>query len=384
MIAKGNFERIGSDEAFYALDVPQIPRTQFRMLTHTDAVGKLFEVLGFDKQVGKMRVLGDVMLSAIGHRVVHGGEKFRESVLASPEVLKGVEEVSHFAPLHNPANLAGVRSCMELLPSVPNVLVFDTAFHASMPPKAYCYGIAREDAKKFGIRKYGFHGTSYSFVSKQVAQMFGKPLDEIKMVVAHLGNGASVTAIDKGKSLDTSMGLTPLEGLIMGTRSGDIDVAAAVILAKLKGLDMDGLVHYLNNSCGLKGMGGTGTEDMRVLCASAEGGSQDARSALDAYVHRIVKTIGGLVAVIGGVDAIAFTAGIGTKNATVREAVMAHFDYLGANIDKGLNNAPAITGEGRTGVAEISGKGAKVRTFVVATNEELEIALEVQELIEVD
>ena len=373
VLKKGEFERIGSDESFYSLDIPKVDATKHVAKTHTQAVAKLFKILG-----GRDK---SIKIDAIGHRMVHGGEKFQESTLVTQEVLAGVEAVSHFAPLHNPANLGGVRACMELLPDIPNVLVFDTSFHSTMEPKAYRYGIANEDYEKFGVRKYGFHGTSYTYVSREVAKLMNKPLADIKMIIAHIGNGASITAIDGGKSVDTSMGLTPLEGVIMGTRSGDIDVGAAVFLAKKKGLDLDGLVQYLNSKCGILGMGGTGTNDMRPLRAAVERGDEAATIAFDAYCHRIVKTIGGLVAVLNGVDAIVFTAGIGCNGPDERAKIMSHFDYIGAQIDPELNAQHSGVGEGRNKTGEITKEGARVRTFVIATNEELQIAREAERVL---
>jgi len=372
VIKKGEFERIGTPEhSFYSLDVPKVADTKFPAKNHTDAVAKVFKLLG-DKAK---------KIAAIGHRVVHGGEKFSDSILVTPEVIKGIEDVSHFAPLHNMANLSGVRACMELLPKIPNVAVFDTAFHSTMKPSAYRYGVANEDYEKFGVRKFGFHGSSYNFVSKEVAKMLNRPLGELRLVIAHIGNGASITAIDGGKSVDTSMGLTPLEGVIMGTRSGDIDVGAAVYLAKKRNLDMDGLVDYLNKKCGILGLSGTGSNDMRPLRAAICDGNETAITAFDAYCHRIVKTIGGLVAVLGGVDAIVWTAGIGTNGSDVREKVMLNFGYLGAKIDPELNNKHDGVGEGRNRTGEISAQDATVRTFVIATNEELQIAREAERVL---
>jgi len=373
VLKKGEFERIGSDEAFYSLDIPKVAETQCGTKTHTEAVEKLFELLC---EKGKKP-----LINAIGHRVVHGGAKFSDSVLVTKKVLEEVEAVSHFAPLHNPANLGGVRACMEILPKIPNVLVFDTSFHSTMKPAAFRYGIANEDYEKFGVRKYGFHGTSYAFVAKEAAKMLNRPLKNLKMVIAHIGNGASVAAVDGGKSVDTTMGLTPLEGVIMGTRAGDIDVAAAAYLAKRKELDFDGLVHYLNNQCGLLGMAGVGSNDMRPITKAMHEGNEVAKCAFDAYCHRIVKHIGGLVSVLGGVDAIVFTAGVGTNRSDMRERVMSHFEYLGAKIDPQLNNLHNGVGDGRNRTGEISAEGSAVRTLVIATNEELQIAREAEKVL---
>jgi len=363
--SKGNFEEIGQPHAFYEAKIRD-NKVEEKMLmpTHTHAVKKLFELLGDDMK----------SITAIGHRVVHGGERYKESVVACEENLLGVESVSHFAPLHNPANLSGVRACMEVLPNIPNVLVFDTSFHANMPAKSFMYAIPKEDYEKHGIRRYGFHGTSYAFVSKEVAKMMGKPIEKLKMVIAHIGNGASVCAVNGGVSIDTSMGLTPLEGLVMGTRSGDIDPGVVAYLSKVKDKSIDDIIKYLNGESGLKGLSGI-SNDMRMLHAQRESCS-DAQTAIDVLVHRIKKYIGAYTAILGGIDAIVFTGGVGTNDEYVREYVMRGFEYLGAEIDyKKSDNF----GKGKTG--EISKEGVKVRTFVVNTNEELEIAKEAVRLV---
>ncbi|MCL2587503.1 MAG: acetate kinase [Firmicutes bacterium] len=370
VLKKGEFERIGSDESFYSMDIPKVEETKYKAKTHTEAVAKLFELMGDLKDT----------VCAIGHRVVHGGAEFSGSVLVTERVLKGVEEVSHFAPLHNPANIGGVRACIELLPKIPNVLVFDTSFHSTMQPKAYRYGIANADYEKFGVRKYGFHGTSYAYVAREASKMMNRPLKDLKMIIAHIGNGASICAIDGGKSVDTSMGLTPLEGLIMGTRAGDIDTAAAVYLAKKKGLDFDGLVSYLNSECGMLGM--AGVNDMRPITTRVAEGEEQATIAFESYIHRITKHIGALVAVLGGVDAICWTAGVGTNRHDLREKVMSKFEFLGAKIDPELNILHNGIGEGRNRTGEISEEGSTVRTFVIATNEELQIAREAVKILE--
>lgn len=367
VVSKGNFEEIGQPHAFYGVKIRGGEEVEEKLImpTHTDAVRKLFELIGDDvKYVG-----------AIGHRVVHGGEKYKESVIVNDEVLQGVESVSHFAPLHNPANLSGVRACLEILPKIPNVLVFDTSFHANMPARSFMYAIPKEDYTKYGIRRYGFHGTSYSFVVKEVAKIMGKPVESLKMVVAHLGNGASICAIDGGKSMDTSMGLTPLEGLVMGTRSGDIDPAVISYLAKAKNKTVDEIIKYLNSESGLKGLSAVGSNDMRVL-HKAKADSQDAQTAIDVMVHRVKKYVGGYTAILGGIDALVFTGGVGTNDEYVREHVTAGLEYMGIVIDTKRNEN---FGKGKTG--EITGNGAKVRVFVVNTNEELEIAKEAVRLV---
>jgi len=364
--SKGTFEEVGQSHSFYEVVIRgNEVKEKFAMPTHTVAVKKLFELLGDDvKKVG-----------AIGHRVVHGGEKYKESIIATSEVLAGVESVSHFAPLHNPANLSGVRACMEVLPNVPNVLVFDTSFHSGMPAKSFLYAIPTEDYEKHGIRRYGFHGTSYSFVSKKVAEMMGKDIKNLKMVVAHIGNGASICAIDGGKSIDTSMGLTPLEGLVMGSRSGDIDPGAVAQIAKIKGFSIEETIKYLNGSSGLKGMGGTGSSDMRTVVAKKDE-CQNARNAIDVFVHRVKKYIGAYTAILGGVDALVLTGGVGTNDNYVRGEILSGLEFMGVQIDWTTNTE---LGKGKT--AELSAKESKVRTFVVNTNEELEIAKQAVKLV---
>jgi len=339
-----------------------------RITDHRDAVAEMFKILGKQE------------IHAIGHRVVHGGEKYSQPVIATEEILECVESVSHFAPLHNPKNLLGVRACMELLPDVPNILVFDTAFHATLPPSSYLYAIPWEDYEKHGIRRYGFHGTSYSYVSRTVAEMLGKPLEEVKMVVAHLGNGASVCAINGGRSVETSMGMTPLEGLEMGTRSGDIDAGAVAQIARVHNMDIDETVAYLNNKSGLQGI--SGISDMRDLRTAANEGNERAKAALDVFVHRLTKYIGGYVAILGGADAIVFTGGIGTNDCVLRAEVMKSFAHVGANIDDTLNKKYSNKHGTRNGTGEITASGSKMRTFVVCTNEELEIATQVRNVLE--
>ena len=371
-VTKGVFEEIGQSHSFYRYEsngkeTEDIP---FHVPSHLIAVAKMFELLGDQANT----------IKAIGHRVVHGGEKYRDSVIATEEIIKGVESVSGFAPLHNPANLLGVRACIETLPSVPNVLVFDTSFHSTIQPHAYLYAVPLCDYREHGIRRYGFHGTSYSYVAGKAAELIGKPLNQLKIVAMHLGGGASVCAIDRGKSADTSMGLTPLEGLVMGSRSGDIDVGAVHYLTKVKNLTIDEALAYLNNNCGLRGLSGVGS-DIRKIVAEAKNGSKDAQTTLDVYTHRLIKYIGGYITVMGGVDAIVWTGGIGTNNTYVRKAVMEKLEFMGIHIDQNENLKYNGQEGGRNMTGEISKKGSKVRTFVICTNEELEIALHAQRLV---
>ena len=365
VVCKVTFDAIGLDRSFYEFEQNGIETKKNEPIkSHEEAVKKLFELLGNETK----------QICGIGHRVVHGGEKYQKSVIATDEVLQGVEAVSHFAPLHNPKNLLGVRACMKIMPGVPNVLVFDTAFHSTLPQSSFHYATTHEDYEKHGIRRFGFHGTSYAYVSRKVAEMMGKPIEDLKMVIGHLGNGASICAIDGGKSVQTSMGLTPLEGVMMGTRSGDIDPAAAIAIGRARGLDYDGLLHYLNNECGLKGVSGV-TSDIRDVVASKKKNPR-AKLAYDIFVGRITKYYGAYIATLGGVDAIVYTAGIGTNQACIREAIADKLGFMGAKIDKKLNKSL-----GRNPTIEISRKGAKIRTFVVCTNEELEIAIETKKLV---
>ncbi|MCL2846875.1 MAG: acetate kinase [Firmicutes bacterium] len=373
VIASGVFESIGGENShyWYGYRGPE-QRTDVAIQTHKEAVKILLELLG--DQVKSIR--------AIGHRVVHGGEKYRASIIATPEVLAGVDSVSHFAPLHNPKNLMGVHACMSVFgPDIPNVLVFDTAFHGTIPNYAHLYAIPQCEYNDHGVRKYGFHGTSYAYVSRVAAQMYGKNPRDLKMVIAHLGNGASMCAINGGKSLDTSMGMTPLEGLIMGTRCGDIDPGAVAHLARAKELSADAMMAYLNNSCGLAGLSGMGTSDMRTITANRETDA-GAKLAFDAYVHRAVRYMGGYIAALGGVDAIVFTGGVGCNNIAVRRAIMEKLQFLGADINWGIGDKLNGTGDGRNGTAEISAPNARIRTFVITTNEELEIATEAKKLLD--
>jgi len=367
---KGVFERIGYPDAFYRHEHRgNEVRADVKASNHEEAAVKLFELLG--------DCIKDV--KAIGHRVVHGGEKYMASVVATEEVLKGVEGVSHFAPLHNPANLMGVRACMKVLPSVPNVLVFDTAFHSTLAPHVYRYAIPTDDYKQHGVRRYGFHGTSYSYCMRTAADLYGKKPEELRMVILHLGGGASICAVNKGKSVETSMGMTPLEGLIMGTRAGDIDAGVVAYLAKVKNQSAQEVVDYLNKSGGLKGL--TGDSDIRNVLAGMEKGCADNQLCYDAVCHRLTKYIGGYIAIMGGVDLIVWSGGIGTNNLHVRRDVMKNFKFIGAEIDNVINEKFHGDDGGRNMTGEISKKGSAVRTFVVATNEELEIALEAERLV---
>ncbi len=367
VLAKGLCERIGIDGRLtYQPAGGEKKLTDIPMPTHTQAVQSVIDALT-DENTGIVKSLADI--DAVGHRLVHGGEKFKESALVDDAMIAAMEDVNPLAPLHNPANLIGVEACRKLMKDTPMVGVFDTAFHQTMPEKAYLYGIPYKYYEKYGIRKYGFHGTSHSFVSKRLAELIGKPYDSSKLIVAHLGNGASICAVENGKSVDTSMGLSPLEGLIMGTRSGDIDPSAVEYLADKEGLDMKGVMNVLNKQSGVYGLSGDVSSDFRDLWKGVEEGNELCRKALEVFSYRVTKYIGGYVAAMNGVDAIAFTAGLGENDSGIREMIMENFGYLGIELD---NEANRIRGEEQC----ISTPSSKAAVWVVPTNEELAIARE--------
>lgn len=322
----------------------------------------------------KYGVISDLKeIDAIGHRVVHGGEKFASSVVINDEVMAAIEECNPLAPLHNPANLIGIRACQAIMPGVPNVAVFDTAFHQTMEPTAFMYGLPYECYEKYKVRRYGFHGTSHSFVSKRAIALAGLDPENSKVIVCHLGNGASVSAVKNGKSVDTSMGLTPLEGLVMGTRSGDIDPAIIEYLAHAMNKSLEEVMHILNKESGVYGLSGV-SSDFRDLEKAADEGNKKAQLAQDVFGYRVAKYIGAYTAAMNGVDAIAFTAGLGENNGVMRDYVCSFLGYLGVEIDKEKNG---IRGEETV----ISTPNSKVKVLVVPTNEELAIARETMELV---
>lgn len=342
------------------------------MPNHEVAVQMVLDELT-DADYGVIKDLSEI--DAVGHRVVHGGEKFTSSVVIDEEVIAGVEECNPLAPLHNPANLIGVRACQNLMPGVPNVAVFDTAFHQTMQPEAYMYGLPYEYYEKYKVRRYGFHGTSHSYVSKKAAEVMGKAYDEVKTIVCHLGNGASVSAVLNGKSVDTSMGLTPLEGLVMGTRSGDIDPAIMEFIAQKENLDIEGIMNVLNKKSGVFGLSGGISSDFRDLTGAMAEGDKKAKIALEVFAYRVAKYIGAYAAAMNGVDDIVFTAGIGENVSYVREQVCSYLGYLGVELDPDANEK--FRGE----QGEITKPGCKVRVFVIPTNEELAIARETLALV---
>ena len=373
VLAKGLCERIGIEgsQITYQPAGGEKEVTVSPMPTHTQAIQMVLDALT-NKKSGVIASLAEV--GAVGHRVVHGGEKFTSSTVITDEAMKAIEECNDLAPLHNPANLIGIRACQELMPNVPMVAVFDTAFHQTMPEEAYLYGLPYEYYEKYKVRRYGFHGTSHSFVSKRLVEYLGMDLDNSKVIVAHLGNGASISAVVNGKCVDTSMGLTPLEGLVMGTRSGDIDPAIMEYIAKKENLDIEGVMNVLNKKSGVQGMSGL-SSDFRDLQAGHEAGNELATNAIEVFSYRVAKYIGSYVAAMNGVDAIAFTAGIGENVSLVREKVMSYLGYLGITVDTEMNNA--THGE----EAVISTADSKVKVCVIPTNEELAIARETVALV---
>ena len=372
VLAKGLCERIGLDgRLVYQKAGCDKEITDADMPTHKQAIQMVLDAL-VNPNTGALKSLEEI--GAVGHRLVHGGEKFACSTVLNEEVLKVVEECSDLAPLHNPANLIGVRACQELMPGVPMVGVFDTAFHQTMPEKAYMYGLPYEYYDKYKVRRYGFHGTSHSFVSKRAAELVEKPYDQVKTIVCHLGNGASICAVENGKSVDTSMGLTPLEGLVMGTRSGDIDPAILEFISKKEGLDIAGLMNMLNKKSGVFGLSNNLSSDFRDLEEGADSGNNEARIALEVFAYRVAKYVGSYVAAMNGVDVIAFTAGIGENSGTVRSSVLKYLGYLGISVDEEANNK-------RGEEIAISTADSKVKVMVIPTNEELAIARETVALV---
>lgn len=368
VLAKGLCERIGIDGSMLTHqpgDGEKIKK-EVDMPNHTVAVKLVIEALT-DKEHGVIKDLKEI--DAVGHRMVHGGEEFAGSVVITEEVLAAVESCNDLAPLHNPANIIGVRSCQEIMPGVPMVGVFDTAFHQTMPKKAYLYGIPYEYYEKYKVRRYGFHGTSHDFVSKRTAEFLGKDRKDMKIIVCHLGNGASISAVKNGECVDTSMGLTPLEGLIMGTRSGDLDPAILEFICKKENISIEEMNTILNKKSGVLGLSGGISSDFRDLGQAAESGNEQAKVTLETYAYKVAKYIGSYVAAMNGVDAITFTAGVGENNISARAEICEYLGYLGIKIDNDKNN---VRGEETV----ITTDDSKVKVLVIPTNEELAIARE--------
>ncbi len=366
VMTSGGAERVGLDGAFVKVKLANGEKKTIMhdIPEHTEGVKFIFSLLT-DSEIGVIKDLKEI--DAVGHRMVHGGEKFNKSVLLTDEVLKTFEECSDLAPLHNPANLKGVRAVQELMPGLPQVGVFDTAFHQTMPKEAYMYAIPYELYEKYGVRRYGFHGTSHRYVSQRVCEYLGVEAEGKKIITCHIGNGGSIAAVKDGKCVDTSMGLTPLEGLMMGTRSGDIDGGAVTFIEKKLGLDADGMSNLLNKKSGLLGVSGI-SSDMREIFQANQDGNERAKLAFEMYCYRVRKYVGSYAAAMNGCDIIVFTAGVGENQADMRESVCNGLNFMGVEIDTEKNKT--IHGE----EAVISTPNSKVTVVVVPTDEELMIA----------
>lgn len=365
VLAKGVCERIGTDGALLNHSGKTSVKIQAPMPTHKEAIKLVLDAL-VNAEHGVISSMSEI--AAVGHRVLHSAEDFNDSTIITPETLKIIETNIDLGPLHMPPNIMGIKACREVMPDAPMVAVFDTTFHSTMPDYAYMYGIDYDDYKKYKVRKYGFHGTSHAYVSGRASALMGT--DKIKTVVCHLGNGASISAVKNGKCVDTSMGLTPLEGLVMGTRSGDLDPAVLEYLMGKKGYDVHRMTEYLNKECGVKGISGV-SSDFRDLEAAMKNGNERAKLAIDMFSYRVKKYVGSYAAAMGGLDCLVFTGGIGEHTVCVREAVCKDMEFLGVELDSKLNkNAPPDT------EYEISSKKSKVKVFIIPTNEELYIARE--------
>ena len=371
VIAKGLCERIGGTGviSYNKKDGSKASET-VEMPDHSVALKLVIDRLT-DPEFGLVKDLSEI--DAVGHRVVHGGERFSSSVVVDDDILEEIRACSDLAPLHNPANILGINACRSLMPGVPNVAVFDTAFHQTMPEKAYIYGLPYSYYEKYKVRRYGFHGTSHSFVSKRTIELLNKPAEDTKVIVCHLGGGASITAVNGGKSVDTSMGMTPLEGIIMGTRSGSIDPAIIEYIAHKEESGIDDIMNTLNKKSGIFGISGI-SSDMRDIDDGYTKGDKRAGIAFKVFCYQAAKLIGGYVAAMNGVDAITFTAGIGEHDSLVREEILSYFGYLGITVNKDAN-------DNCHGEALISTDDSRIKVFVVPTNEELAIARETVALV---
>ncbi len=372
-MAEGGVEKIGLEDGFLKFKKPDGSKEikQLGLIDHKAAVMAILENLT-DPNVGCIKSFEEI--DAVGHRVVHGGEKFASSVLITDEVIQQVKDCYDLAPLHNPANITGIEAITALLPDVPQVGVFDTAFHQTMPARSFMYAIPYEYYKNDGVRRYGFHGTSHRYVSQRAAEILGEPIEKLKMVTCHIGNGGSITAVDGGKSIDTSMGLTPTEGLMMGTRTGDIDPGAITYLMTKHGMSAADVQTLINKKSGVAGISGI-SNDMREIEAAVNAGDPRAKLALDMYELRILKYVGAYAAEMGGLDVIVFTGGVGENQTGVRENVCEPLKFMGVEIDKELN---AVT---RGTETIISTPSSRVKVLIVPTDEELTIARDTQEIV---
>ncbi|MCD8390692.1 MAG: acetate kinase [Firmicutes bacterium] len=372
VMAKGLCERIGIEGSNLShTNIAKDEKTVIEkpMKDHGDAIQMVIDAL-VDEKIGVISSMDEI--GAVGHRVVHGAEEFATSCLVTEAVMKALEKCTPLAPLHNPPNIIGIEACKKIMPNVPMVAVFDTAFHQTMPPKAYMYALPYELYENDRIRKYGFHGTSHKYVSQQAAEFLGKKPEELKIVTCHLGNGSSITAVDGGKSVDTSMGFTPLDGVPMGTRTGSMDPAVVTYLIE-HGRSAEEVDRLMNKDSGVAGISGV-SSDFRDLSAAAKDGNERAKLALDMFAYQVKKCIGEYAAAMGGLDAVVFTAGVGENDAETRKAIVDGLEFMGVKIDDAKNNA--------RGTVDISADGAAVKTLVIPTNEELMIAIDTQRIIE--
>lgn len=369
VIAKGNCEKIGLPTSFVSIKINGKEKIlNVKLDNHEQAMENVIKLL-LENAISSLSEI-----DAVGHRVLHGGEIYTHSVLVDDEVLEKLESLKPLGPLHMPANISGIRACQASMPGVPNVAVFDTAFHSTMPEKAYMYGIKYEDYKDYGIRKYGFHGTSHKFILQEVSRVMGKKPEDLRIISCHIGNGSSITAIAGGKSIDTTMGFTPLEGLMMGTRSGDIDPSVVEYLCDKKGMSVKEAINYLNKKSGIVGVSGV-SSDMRELNDAIKAGNKRAKLALEMVCYRISKYVGAMLAVMNGADAIVFTAGVGENQEDLREAVLDQLSFAGVTFDREKNNhLPRGT------VEELSLPTSKIKVYRIPTNEELLIARDTLEI----
>ncbi len=373
VLAKGVCDRIGLPKPVIEYKHNGQVQTFEGAKNHDEAISKVLEILT-NKEYGVLKSLDEI--EAVGHRVVQGGWIFKESVLVTDEVLKNLKKLDDLAPLHNPANAKGAKACAKAMPNVPQVLIFDTAFHSTMPEKAFMYAIDYKDFEKYNVRKYGAHGSSHRFITLETARVLNKKPEDVNVIVCHLGNGSSITAVKNGQSVDTSMGLTPLQGVVMGTRSGDIDPTVVQYLGKKKKLDVDGMLTYLNKQCGLLGVSGV-SSDQREVIAKAKAGDHRCQLALEMLAYSVKKYIGSYLAVLGNCDAVVFTGGIGENGAETREAVCEGLENLGIVLDK-KKNANFHRGE----IEEISTAKSKIKVFIIPTNEELMMARDTKRIVE--
>ncbi len=372
VIAKGLAERIGIEGSVLKHQPKDSDKITIErpMPTHKEALQTLVDALT-DKNYGVIKDMGEI--AAVGHRVVHAGEKFAYSVMLNEDVMNALKECIEIAPLHNPPNIMGIEACRDIMPNIPMVGVFDTAFHQTMPKEAYIYAIPYEFYEKYKIRRYGFHGTSHKYVSERAAAMLGKPLEELKLITCHLGNGASIAAVKHGKSVETSMGFTPLEGLAMGTRSGDIDPAIIKYLAEKENLSVQKVDDMLNKKSGVLGISGV-SSDFRDIEEAADNGNKRAKLALDVFVHKVKKYIGAYAAIMNGADAIIFTAGLGENSDYIRREICKDMSFLGIELDEAKNKV-------RGKEVDLSKAGSRVKILLVPTNEELTIARDTKKII---